>query len=167
MKTFFWLFGRYREAKSAVGTLLAAGVDAGEMNALVTVKTAKEVMDVNWEKADVQVTDEIGDQELTGLDGLLAREHPVTTPDVGDVYAAGKVATIVGKTASSAMREPHGLAGALEDINVPHATAQAFAEGLSRGGVLIWARVDGEQAPEVTGALQDRRSDVLASHTSG
>ena len=34
MKTLFWLFGRYPEAKSAVHTLEASGVDAAEMNAL-------------------------------------------------------------------------------------------------------------------------------------
>ena len=167
MKTLFWLFERYPEAKSAVRTLEASGVDAAEMNALVTVKTAKEVMDVNWEKVDVQVTDEIGDQQLTGLDALLAREQPVNTPDLGDIYAAGKVATIVGKTASSAMREPHGLTGALVDINVPQSTAQAFTEGISRGGVLLWARVSDEQAAQVGGALQDRQSEVLASYTFG
>jgi hypothetical protein len=54
MKRFFWLFERYSEAKSAVLALLEAGVDAAEVNALITVKAAKEFMDVNWEKSDVR-----------------------------------------------------------------------------------------------------------------
>jgi len=167
MKTFFWLFERYPDAKAALRELLEAGIDAEEVNAMIAVKTAKEVMDVNWEKADVHVTDEIGKQRLTGLDALLAREQPVSTPDADEIYAAGKVATIAGKTASSAMREPHGLLGALEDLNVPEPAARAFVEGLGRGGVLLWVRAEDELAVSISDTLQGQQADISASYTLG
>lgn len=64
MKTIFWLFTDYKQARTAVRDLIDEGFTESRMNAIIDEQSAKDAMDVNWEKAQVQVTDEVGEQML-------------------------------------------------------------------------------------------------------
>ncbi|MGD8519299.1 MAG: hypothetical protein PVG54_20205, partial [Anaerolineae bacterium] len=62
MKTIFCLFEDYEQARTAVSELLDKGLTEGNMNAIIGEEIAKRAMEINWEKAPVQVTDEVGRQ---------------------------------------------------------------------------------------------------------
>jgi hypothetical protein len=154
MKTIFWLFTDYKQARTAVRDLIEEGFTESSMNAIIDEQSAKDAMDVNWEKAQVQVTDEVGEQTLYGLDRLLARQQPVQLPGVGKVYAGGELATIVVKVASSPRTAQRGLGSALEDLSVTRDKASVYEAGVQEGGLLFWMRTNDVQVPEALGVLQ-------------
>ncbi|MGD8466476.1 MAG: hypothetical protein PVI09_21690 [Anaerolineae bacterium] len=164
MKTIFWLFEDYEQARTAVSVLLDKGLTEGNMNAIIGEEIAKRAMEINWEKAPVQVTDEVGRQTLQGLDRLLAGEQPVQLPGVGEVYAAGELATIVAKTASSTRGTDGGLRSALADFQVSSDKADAFRTGVMEGGLLFWVRVDDAKAPQALDVLQEYAPLEEAGH---
>ena len=104
MKSVFALFDAYEDIKETVDELIAAGFDEGEMNVIVDEEVAKGHLDVNLEHVEVKATDELG-EEATGLDVMLGVEQPVEVPRLGDVYAAGEIATILARTAASPDRK--------------------------------------------------------------
>lgn len=58
---------------------------------------AKEAMNVHLRKGPIESTEKVGEQHLDGLDRLLVRQQAKTIPAVGNVYAAGQMATILLK----------------------------------------------------------------------
>jgi len=165
MKTLFWLFTDYREARTAVRTLLDNGFDLEKMNAIMTDSAAKDVTGINWKAAAVQVSGEVGDEELQGLDRMLAGERPVTTPDAGEILAAGELATITANSASSPGDDVHGLHAALVDIGVTPDAARDFVDGLAGGGLLLWLRTEDERAGEARSLLRDETRALSSTYT--
>ncbi|WP_262296264.1 hypothetical protein [Microvirga sesbaniae] len=85
--------------------------------------------------------------------GLLAGLGTVAVPGFGPVVAAGwLVSTLVGAGAGAAVG---GLAGALADAGLSDEDAQAYAEGVRRGGALVTVKVDEAQADRVVRILDD------------
>jgi hypothetical protein len=84
--------------------------------------------------------------------GLLAGLGMLTIPGLGTVLAAGPLmATLagagVGVTAG-------GIAGALIGLGVPRGDAEAYAEGIRRGGALVIVEVAAEDAERATVILE-------------
>jgi hypothetical protein len=162
MKTIFGLFESYQEAQTITRELLDQNFPIEEMNVIIQEKVAKEDMQVSLEKANVAVTDEIGEQTLQGLDRLLGGQQPVTLPVLEDVYAAGKLATILAKTAAAPGAADGGLKAALIDFNVPEETAQAYSEGIEQGGLLFWLRTSDDRASEATNILNKQAQHIIS-----
>lgn len=147
MKSVFALFDTYAACKAAVDALLQAEFEQAEMNVLVDEEFAKAHMDVNLEHVAIQATDEVGEKS-TGLDILLGVEQPVELPKLGSVYAAGKLATILAKTAaapeSGNTRDILSIEAAMDEFGVPR--PQATLTALIDGGLLFWVRTSDERA---------------------
>lgn len=167
MKTMLWLFDEYEAARSAVSKMLEGEVDEGQINAIIDKEAAREVMDVDWSRADVRVTEEVGEQELHGLDQVLAGEEPVRTPDAGDILAGGELATLLAKTASTPAGGVHGLGPALVDMLVLEETAREFVQGIKAGGTLVMVRVEDRLAADIAASLYDEKDAVSAELVVG
>lgn len=152
MKTVFALFDRYVPASKVVDALLDNGFQAAEINTVVDANAAKTNMEVNERQANVDVTAEVGEQELHGLDRLLAAEEPAMVPRLGLVYAAGDVAT----TVTSVSGREGGLKAALLDFGLSVKPAAAYEEGVDSGSVLVFVRVNDERAGLAADIFRDK-----------
>lgn len=167
MKTMLWLFSEYEAARAAVDKMLEGEVEIGQINAIIDKETARDVMDVDWSRADVRVTDEVGERELRGLDKVLASEEPVSTPDAGEILAGGELATLLAKTASTPAGNVHGLGPALVDMLVLEETAREFVAGIKAGGTLVMVRVEDRLAPDLAASLYDEKGAISAELVVG
>jgi hypothetical protein len=173
LKTLFWLFRDYGEARAAVDALLGLDADPEGMNAIATEDTVKDAVDVDWSTAAVRVSDEQDAphsgqrQPLRGLDGLLAGEQAVVLDDVGRVYAGGELATLAVNAAASPASEGQGLYEALLDLGVPEDAARESVEGIKAGGVLVAARLPDELASQARWTVENLEGQARASAIVG
>jgi len=93
---------------------------------------------------------------LGGGAGLLAGLGMLAIPGVGPVVAAGWLtATLVGAAGGAAVGgATGGLIGSLTKAGHSEEDAHVYAEGVRRGGALVSARVDQQDASRVEAALQ-------------
>jgi len=161
MRTVFSLFDAYEDCETAVDELLDEGFKEDEMNVIVDEEVAKTNLDVKLDRVDVKATEELG-EEARGLDVLLGVEQPVAMPRVGDVYAAGKLATILAKTAAAP--DTGGLREALIDFDVSEPAAGAYEEAVSNGALLFWVRSSDERASEAASILRDHNGINVTSY---
>ena len=167
MNVIFALFETYTDAENAVDELLDRDFDVGEMNAIVLEEVAKSHIDVDWDKLDVAVTDEIGERSVRGLTQLLGGQQPVMISGLEDIYAAGELATVLARTASAPNAEGRGLKAALVDFNVPEETAQIYRDGIDDGGLLFWIRVDEDRGAAVRQILTTGGGIRVGDYTGG
>lgn len=160
MKTIFGLFETYEEAAAAVDVLIEAGASVDDMNALVQAKVAKTAMDVDLSRAGVAVTEEVGERELHGLDRLVAGEQAVTLPGVGDLYAAGEMATFIAKAAQKRRAGDQGLEPALREFGIAKDMASTYFTGIERAGWLLFIRTDDEEALRLLPILREHTGKV-------
>ena len=161
MQSVFALFADYENGKVAVEDLLEAGFEQEEMNAILDAEVAKTHVEIDLDRVDIVKSDEL-DGTRAGLDVMLGTEQPVGAPGVGDVYAAGELATILVKTASAP--DTGDMEVALIDFNVAPAMAAAYTEGLVDGGLLFWIRTSDERASEAAEMMRDRGGSHVGSH---
>jgi hypothetical protein len=165
MRTIFALFESYPEAKRAVDELLEREFEEHEMNVIVQELAAKGAMDVNMRTADVDKSAKLGNERIKGLNRLIAGRQAVTVPDVGRVYAAGEMATIVTKTAATQESQPTRFKDTLVDFDVPEEIAEFYTEGVMDGGVLFWLRTEDTRAAEAANVLSKTRGEKIGSYT--
>lgn len=163
-KTIFALFDNYPDAKAALDNLLDHDFAEDEMNVLVREQLAKDQMKVGLHEVDVKKSDEVGDISVRGLPRLLGGQQPVHLPGVGNVLAAGNLATVMARSASSTGAEAEGLKQALKEMDVPENLAVTFRESLEEGGVLFWMRTDEEKAPEAASVLRKENGQHVADY---
>lgn len=161
MKSIFALFTTYEDIRETVDELIAAGFDEGEMNVIVDEEVAKGHLDVNLQRVDVKATDELG-QETTGLDVMLGVEQPVEVPRMGQVYAAGEIATILARTAAS----PGGgsVEDTMEEFGVPASMTGTYIDAVIDGAYLFWIRTGDEQASQAEEIFHDHDASHLVSY---
>jgi hypothetical protein len=169
-RTISRLYNSHAEARAAVRDLEAAGVSHGDISILVS----------NADSAYDEKTKSFPDRDLDGRDdraegaaagggvgaavggtaGLLTGLGLIAIPGVGPVVAAGwLVATLTGAAAGAATG---GIVGALsQQAGISEEEANVYAEGLRRGGALVSAKVDDNEAARVQ-AIMDRSSIRLA-----
>ena len=154
------LYHSYASAAAAVGKLEAAGIPHE---------------DISIVSNDEENRGKYGDHPGTGTGaslgtvvgggaGLLAGLGMLAIPGLGPVVAAGWLAsTLVGAGVGAAAG---GLVGSLTDAGIDRDDADAYAEGVRRGGTLVTVRADdavmarAAQIMDVDGAtdLDERRT---------
>lgn len=154
MKTIFASFDNYASSRDAVNALLDEDFSLAEMNALVLADVAKREMETNQAKVHVNVTDEVGDVALHGLDRLVGGEQPVQAPQVGQVYAAGELATLLVNQFAGA--GGNSFTDILQEFGVPSDAAAHYASAINGGGVIFWVRSDDARASQAATTLRDR-----------
>lgn len=141
------LYDNYSDAQQAVNELEAAGVADSDISIVANNSD-------NWYGDDGKVDrDRDGADDraegagagagigagVGGAAGLLAGLGLLAIPGLGPVVAAGWLAaTAVGAAAGAAAG---GIIGALTEAGVSKEDADAYAEGVRRGGTLVTARV--------------------------
>lgn len=161
VKPVFSLFLDYEDCEVAFDSMIHQGFDEADMNVIVKEEVAKTQFDVDLSRVDVKATDELGAKQ-TGLDVFLGTEQPVPVAEIGSVYAAGDVATIVAKTAASP--DGGGLRNALTDFDMSESRATAYVDGLANDGILFWIRVDDDRASQVGQILRDHNGVHVAAY---
>lgn len=158
MKIIFALFSRYDQADEAMKELLHKKFREEEMNAVAQDYVVKDRMKIKTGGANVSVT-----EIPPGLDRLMGGQQAVTVNDVGQVFAAGDLATEFTATGNIAGRAGEGLGPALEHFNIPAETSAAYVDGIKSGGVLFWIRTEDERAAEASSILDSHKGGNMAS----
>jgi uncharacterized protein (TIGR02271 family) len=81
---------------------------------------------------------------IGGILGLVAGAASLAIPGVGPIIAAGPIASALAGAGIGAAAG--GLLGGLTNLGVPEEEAHYYAEGVRRGGTLITASVESDQA---------------------
>ena len=89
---------------------------------------------------------------LGGVAGLLAGLGLLAIPGIGPVVAAGWLASTAAIAAAGGTAG--GLIGALTQAGVGEDEARTYAEGVSRGGTLVTARVEDSRAAAAEAIMQ-------------
>jgi hypothetical protein len=169
-KTIVALYDDYSDAQQAVRDLESAGFARDDIS-IVANDVDSQYSRAGASDADRTDADRVtGDGKLgsegagTGATigtvigggaGLLAGIGLLAIPGVGPVVAAGPiVATITGAGVGAAAG---GLLGGLVGMGVPEEHAQAYAEGVRRGGALVTVRLDDGRVDAATGMLERHR----------
>ena len=160
--TVFALVDTYREAKALVDEMIGAGIDVATMNVLVKSEVAKSTMDhVDFSRMGVDVTDEVGEQRYRGLDGLIVGEQAVELVGLGDVFAAGELATLMAKAATRPRDEAGtAMTAALQEFSVSPTAAESYYQGLDGAGWLVFVRTEDDAAQEAKSIMR-KHSDVV------
>jgi uncharacterized membrane protein len=154
MRTVVGLYDRIDDAYRAVDALVQAGVSRDQIGIVardVEGKYARYLKtDKSFENQDVSEGAAAGASAgavVGGLGGLLAGLGALLIPGIGPVIAAGP---LVGALAGAGIgAAAGGVLGALIDLGIPEETAHVYAEGVRRGGTLVYASVDESKANKV------------------
>ncbi|HEX3861096.1 MAG TPA: hypothetical protein VHY35_05335 [Stellaceae bacterium] len=93
-----------------------------------------------------------------GVAGLLAGLGILAIPGLGPVVAAGWLASTAALAFTGGAAG--GLIGSLSQHGVKEDDANAYAEGVRRGGTLVTAKVDEKDAPQVESILATSAVDL-------
>lgn len=169
MERVIGLFDDYDQADQALQALDEADFDHEKLSVLFRKDSAPH----QFEEVD-QLTEKIrggavGGSIAGGIAGLLIGVGAISLPGLGLAIASGTLGTILASTAAGAGAgaATGGLVGALIGLGVSQDRAEAYAEGVKRGGVLLILEAEDERAEmaetimEKAGAvdIEDRRRD--------
>jgi len=161
-RTITALFDDYERAAAAVDRLEAEGIPHADISIVArddasTSERAGSVERPGGEAADGAGVGATLGTVIGGGAGLLAGLGALAIPGVGPVVAAGwLVATVTGAGLGAAAG---GLLGALTGAGLSEAEAEAYAEGVRRGGTLVSARVEEDRADRALAVL-DRHGSI-------
>lgn len=141
------LYHSYSAAADAVGKLEAAGIPHDNISLVSNDEAHRgQSGDHPGTGAGASFGTVVG-----GGAGLLAGLGLLAIPGLGPVVAAGWLAsTLVGAGVGAAAG---GLVGAMTDAGIDHSDADAYAEGVRRGGTLVTVRADESQLARATQIL--------------
>lgn len=146
-KTATALYHRYDSAVEAVRRLEAAGIPHSDIS---IVSNDEENRGKHGDHPGTGTGASLG-TVVGGGAGLLAGLGMLAIPGLGPVVAAGWLAsTLVGAGVGAAAG---GLVGSLTDAGIDRADADAYVEGVRRGGTLVTVRTDE--------AMIDRASQIM------
>jgi len=89
---------------------------------------------------------------IGGLGGLLLGLGALAIPGIGPIIAAGPI--MAGLAGAGVGAVTGGILGALVDLGIPQESAEAYAESVRRGNVLVTAQVEDNRANEATRIMQ-------------
>lgn len=173
MRTVTGLFDNYDDAKSAVGELESAGIASENISIVSNTGDGHKVEEQGNNAAEGAGTGVGIGAVAGGAGGLLAGLGMLAIPGVGPVVAAGWLAaTLAGAVAGAVVGgAAGGVVGALIKSGVPEEDAHVYAEGVRRGGTLVTARVEEDEAISAEAILdRTRRVNVTerrAAYTAG
>jgi uncharacterized protein (TIGR02271 family) len=163
-KTITAFFESYDDAADAVRRLEAGGIAHRDISIVANNEGerysshAKRTFDGTNHDHDTHADDGAGTGATVGTlagggAGALAGLGMLAIPGLGPVVAAGwLVSTLVGAGAGAALG---GLAGSLVGAGVPEDDANAYAEGVRRGGALVTVRASDADVDRVVSVLDD------------
>ncbi|MEZ4733945.1 MAG: hypothetical protein R3E79_43185 [Caldilineaceae bacterium] len=155
MQTIFSVFATFAPADAAVHELQEQGFQAEDINVVVHAQLAKSNLDeVNRARVHVDTTDAIGQQELSGLALLVMNEQPVEVRGLGQIYAAGQMATILANSTVASSQTGEDVQSMLVSYGVPTKTAAQYQSTVAKGGVMLWVRSDDQRVSTVTEILR-------------
>ena len=154
MLTVVGFYDNYDEASQAVRDLENSGVDTEQISIVAPEKNQAEhdAVGAGEGAATGAVTG--------GTIGLMAGIGALLIPGVGPVIAAGTIATALGLTAVGAGvgAATGGLLGALIKSGFSKDDAEFYAEGIKRGGTLVYVAVEPAREEQVRQILQNAGS---------
>ena len=163
MQTVTGLFDDYTDAQAAVRELETMGVPHGDIS--IVASNAKGDHDHVGAARASEAGEDAGKgagigATVGGIGGLLAGLGLLAIPGLGPVVAAGWLAsTLVGAGVGAVVGgAAGGLVGALTHAGVSEDDANAYAEGVRRGGTLVTAKVDDSLAPAANSLLTGGRA---------
>jgi len=89
---------------------------------------------------------------IGGLGGLLLGLGALAIPGIGPIIAAGPIVAALAGAGVGAVTG--GILGVLVDLGVPQESAEAYAESVRRGNVLVVAQVEDNRVDEATRIMQ-------------
>ena len=166
------LYNSYSDAEKAVNDLEAAGVPHSDISL------------ISNNSDDWYSTDKKTDKDRDGIDdraeaagkgagvgagvggaaGLLAGLGLLAIPGLGPVVAAGWLAATAAGAAAGAATG--GVIGALTEAGLSNDDAEAYAEGVNRGGTLVSARVADSDKAKLEAILNRSAVDVQSRRAS-
>ncbi len=165
MQTIFSQFTDFMDADAAVRELHANGIKSDSMNVLVHAQQAKSNLeDVNFARANVDSSDAVGEQELSGLALLVANKQPVELRGLGQVYAAGQMATILASSTVANSQSGDDVESVLVSYGVPAKTVEIYSNTLKQGGVLLWVRSDDGLVGTVSSVLHSHNGQEVMTN---
>jgi uncharacterized protein (TIGR02271 family) len=161
MRTVVGLFDRFEEAQRAVEALNAAGFDRNQISLVAHDREgeySRYLEGAQGEDLSSGAATGAGiGAVLGGLGGLLVGLGALAIPGIGPVLAAGPlISTLAGAGIGAAAG---GIVGVLVDMGIPEEHANAYAEGVRRGGTLVTVRTDDHRADEAV-SIMNRFSPV-------
>jgi hypothetical protein len=173
MRTIARLYDSYADATAVVNELEASGISHSNISLVANADahgrhTAGSVTGGGTSAVDPADPDDsdsgagtkrgaVAGTLVGGGAGLLAGIGALAIPGIGPLVAAGwLVATLAGAAAGAA---GGGLIGALTGAGVSHDEANAYNEGVKRGGTLVTVRVEDAEVSHAESIMQ-RRSPV-------
>jgi uncharacterized protein (TIGR02271 family) len=153
MRTVVGLFDQFDNAQRAVQGLKDAGFRNNDINLIASDQKDEYARQLGGRKAGTQEGNEAAEGAavgagtgamLGGLGGFLLGIGALFIPGIGPVIAAGPiVATLIGAGVGAATG---GIVGALVGLGIPEDEANAYAEGVRRGGTLVTVRTEDNMA---------------------
>jgi len=141
MRTVSGLFDSRAQGEQAVADLESSGISSSQISVVAPDEESE-----SGAAEGVTVGAAVG-----GVGGLLAGLGVFAIPGIGPVVGAGWLAaTLMGAAAGGVAG---GLLGSLTDAGIEEEDAHFYAEGVRRGGTLVTARVDEDQADAAAAIL--------------
>lgn len=161
MRTATALYHSYASAADAVSRLEAAGISHDDISIVSNDEENRgKYSDHPGTGAGASLGTVVG-----GGAGLLAGLGMLAIPGLGPVVAAGWLAsTLLGAGVGAAAG---GLVGSLTDAGISHEDADAYAEGVRRGGTLVTVRADDSVLARAAGIMDvDGATDLNERRTA-
>jgi hypothetical protein len=149
------MYDTWREAVATVQALEAAGIPHHRLSIVANTGNSPDTIDHAREIGGAAPGAAVG-AAVGGGAGLLAGLGMLAIPGIGPVVAAGwLVATLTGAAVGGGAGAAAGsLVSALTHHGVADESAQLYAEGVRRGGVLVSVEVDDNCAEEAAQILE-------------
>lgn len=160
MKTIAGLFENEQNADAAIRELQHGGFDRNRFGVItrnrVTQKVDREEV---IQEGTIQAESKLGPAggaAVGGITGLLFGLGALLIPGIGPVVAAGTITASLGAVAGAAGlgAAAGGLLGALTSQGITEEDADFYAEGVKRGGVLVFVEAEEEHVPLVKEVMQ-------------
>ncbi len=156
MRTVVALYNRLEDAQGAVQNIRDAGFDKSDIN-LVSQDANGEYTRYfengeNRNASEGAATGAGVGTVVGGLAGLVVGLGALAIPGIGPVLAAGPIVTTLAGAGAGAVAG--GIVGALIDMGIPREHAEAYAEGIRRGGTLVTVRTPDDRSDDAVQILE-------------
>lgn len=158
-KTVIGLFDTLAEAQAAMDDLTRFGVRREDISVVARGEQRDETREVGSDAAaEGAGAGAVGGTLVGGALGLLVGTGLLVIPGIGPVLAAGPIAAAIGTIGAAAGATAlgagigaaaGGLLGGLMGAGVPENEAEAYVEGVRRGGTLLSVQVNDVEADDV------------------
>jgi uncharacterized protein YcfJ len=160
MKTVVGTYDNIQSAYAVANDLISAGYSRNDISVIANDTKSEYAPYVDRSSVGTTYVNTDGDVAagagvgavIGGLGGLLVGLGALAIPGIGPVIAAGPLlATLTGAGVGALAG---GIVAALVDLGIPDEDANLYAEGLSRGNVLVIAQVPDASANAVTSLME-------------